>query len=140
MVEEKFRDGQVSENYLIKGLAIKEVKLKMSQMPISHENVLAWALQGGKGAYSEVLIQRLEGENRNLSYLECYYPPSIDLMPQKYQQETKNRILLFLNPMNEEDFTIVTSHKMTAWLESTNAIQAKKKFDEFMIEKFPTNS
>ena len=140
MVEEKFRDQQVSENYLMKGLAIKEVRLKLSQMPISHENVLAWALQGGQGAYSEVLIQRLEGENRDLSYLECYYPPSIDLMPQKYQQETKKRISSFLKPMNEEDFGLVTGHKMTAWLESTRAIQAKERFDQFMIEKFPINS
>lgn len=140
MVEEKFSDGQVSENYLMKGLAIKEVKLKLSQMPISHENVLAWALQGGQGAYSEVLIQRLEGENRDLSYLECYYPPSIDLMPQKYQQETKNRISSFLEPMNQEDFSIVTKHKMTTWLESRNAIQAKEKFDQFMNEKYPINS
>ena len=124
----------------MKGLAIKEVKLKLSQMPISHENVLAWALQGAQGAYSEFLIQRLEGENRDLSYLECYYPPSIDLMPQKYQQETKKRILSFLKPMNEEYFSIVTDHKMTAWLESASAIQAKERFDRFMIEKFPINS
>jgi hypothetical protein len=140
MVEEKFRDGRVSENYLVKGLAIKEVKLKVSQMPISHENVLSWALQGSQGHYSEVFIQRLEGENRDLSYLECYYPPSIDLMPVRYQEETKNRILSFLKPMKEQYFNTVTDHKMTPWLESTNAIQAKKKFDEFMIEKFPINS
>jgi hypothetical protein len=140
MVEEKFRDGRVSENYLVKGLAIKEVKLKVGQMPISHENVLSWALQGSQGHYSEVFIQRLEGENRDLSYLECYYPPSIDLMPVRYQEETKNRILSFLKPMKEQYFNTVTDHKMTPWLESTNAIQAKKKFDEFMIEKFPINS
>jgi len=140
MVEEKFRDGRVSEKYLVKGLAIKEVKLKLSQMPISHENVLSWALQGSQGPYSEVLIQRLEGENRDLGYLECYYPPSIDLMPARYQEETRNRILSFLRPMKEQDFNTVTDHKMTEWLESNSAIQAKKKFDEFMIEKFPINS
>ena len=140
MVEEKFRDGRISEKYLVKGLAIKEVKLKLSQIPISHENVLSWALQGSQGPYSKVLIQRLEGENRDLGYLECYYPPSIDLMPQKYQQKTESQILSFLEPMNEQDFNIVTGHKMTAWLESTSAIQAKEKFDQFMIEKFPINS
>ena len=133
--------GRVSENYLAKGISHQRSEIENeSNANQSRECVSLGRFREGKGAYSEVLIQRLEGENRDLGYLECYYPPSIDLMPQKYQQETKNRILLFLKPMNEEDFTIVTSHKMTAWLESTNAIQAKKKFDEFMIEKFPTNS
>ena len=140
MIEEKFSEGRVSENYLAKGLAIKEVKLKLSQMPISHENVLSWSLQGSQGSFSEVLIQRLEGENRDLGYLECYYPPSIDLMPVKYQEETRNRILSFLKPMKEQDFNTVTEHKMTEWLESTSAIRAKERFDEFMTERFPTNS
>ena len=137
MLEERFSKGHVSEKYLAKGLGIKEVKLKLDKWPISHENVLAWALQGSEGEYANPLVRRLEGKNRDLSYLESFYPHSIDLIPEKYQEETRERISSFLSQMDERFFKTVTEHDMSQWLTSPAAIEAKKDFDNFMKEKYP---
>tara|TARA_B100001564_G_scaffold359162_1_gene379918 strand:+ start:967 stop:2262 length:1296 start_codon:yes stop_codon:yes gene_type:complete len=140
MLEERFKNGRISEKYLSKGLGIREVKLKLERWPISHENVLAWALQGSVGKYADVLLQRLEGQNRDLSYLESFYPPSIEFVPKKYQEATKARILSYLSEMDERFFKTVTEHNMSQWLISPDAIQAKKDFDEFMTEKYPVKN
>lgn len=140
MIEERFSEGQVTEKYLAKGLGIKEVKLKLDKWPISHENVLAWALQGSRGEYSDPLIRRLEGQNRDLSYLESFYPPSIEFIPSKYQETTKRRILSYLSQMDEKYFETVTKHNMSQWLISPDAIKAKKDFDVFMTEKYPVKN
>ena len=140
MIEEKFNTGFVTEQYLARSLGIKEVKLKLQQWPVSHENVLAWALQGSLGHHNKLLSQRLEGTNRDLSYLECFYPPSIDLIPNNYQEHTISKLRKFLPPMKESFFKIVTEHHMGPWLETDSATTAKKEFDDFMLSEFPTTS
>ena len=140
MIEEKFNTGLVSEQYLAQSLGIKEVKLKLQKWPVSHENVLAWALQGSLGHHNRLLSQRFEGTNRDLSYLECFYPPSIDLIPNQYQEHTIRELRKFLSPMKESFFKTVTEHHMGPWLETDCATTAKNKFDDFMLREFPTTS
>ena len=140
MVEEKFNNGMVSEEFLRLGLQIKEAKLKLQKWPVSHENVLAWALQGNRGEISQILSQRFEGSERDLSYLECFYPPSIDLIPSQYQERTLNELRRHLTEMDESFFRTVTEHKMGPWLASSNATNAKVRFDEFMLKEFPATS
>ncbi|MDA1130040.1 MAG: hypothetical protein O3B00_00885 [archaeon] len=42
--------------------------------------------------------------------------------------------------MLEQHWSKITSHSMTAWLESDEAVQAKKQFDEFMSNHYPVIS
>ena len=46
---------------------IPEVKKKMSAFPVSHENVLSWALSETENQISQLLKDRLEGTNRNVN-------------------------------------------------------------------------
>tara|TARA_B110000495_G_scaffold202627_1_gene223280 strand:+ start:1559 stop:2854 length:1296 start_codon:yes stop_codon:yes gene_type:complete len=140
MIEEKFSTGLVSEQYLGRGLGIKEVQLKLEKWPVSHENVLAWALQESLGHHNQLLSRRLEGSNRDLSYLECFYPPSIDIIPNQYQEHTMRELRKHLSPMKESFFKTVTEHQMGPWLETDRAINAKNEFDDFMSREFPTTS
>ncbi|MDA8615537.1 DUF6395 domain-containing protein [Candidatus Poseidoniales archaeon] len=140
MVEEKFNKGMVSEEFLRSGLQIREAKLKLQKWPVSHENVLAWALQGNTGELNQILSQRFEGSERDLSYLESFYPPSIDLIPPQYQKHTLNELQKHLSEMDETFFKTVTEHKMGPWLESKDAINSKRRFDEFILKEFPATS
>ena len=139
MLEAKIKGTGVGETYLLKGLGIPEVQKKMQAFPISHENVLAWALEKSSGETSDIVLQRLEGSRRNLEFLETYFPGALDLMPEQYRLITKSKLAGFMRPMDEKFWLEVTSHSMTAWLESDAAVQAKNNFDDFMLSQYPTN-
>ena len=40
---------------------------------VNHENVLAWALKDNLGPLGTLLNNRLEGKNRDLTFLEHFY-------------------------------------------------------------------
>lgn len=132
MLEAKLTKGLVEENYLQQGLQIPEVKKKMQAYPVSHENVLAWALKGSTGPVADLLNARLEGATRDLTYLEHHYPPALDLMPEKYREITKSSLERYLEPMIEAYWPTVTTHLMSPWLNSESAKTAKQAFDEFI--------
>ena len=140
MLEANIRGNPIDDEYLIQGLGIAEVQKKMQAFPVSHENVLAWALKKSTGDVSKIVLKRLEGNNRNLEFLETYYPAAFELMPKQYQNETKSKLDLFLKPMREEFWSKITTHEMTPWLLSEEAIEAKIQFDEFMKTQYPVIS
>lgn len=140
MLDAQIKGLKIDNDYLHAGLSITEVQKKMSSFPVSHENVLSWALKGSEGNISEMVQNRLEGKNRNLEFLTSFYPKSLDLLPPQYQEETRIRLAEFLKPMDEKHWPSVTSHTMTAWLHSEEAILAKETFDEFIVREFSINS
>lgn len=139
MLDAKINGKPISENYLHSGLLIPEVQKKMRAFPVSHENVLSWALFGTKNKISQLLEARLEGTNRNLQFLSSYFPPSLHLMPEQHRGETEKLLNQFLKPMKEEFWGAVTEHKMTEWLTSPSAIEAKEKYDKFILEQSSSN-
>lgn len=139
MLDAKINGNPISENYLLSGLLIPEVKKKMNAFPVSHENVLSWALWGSENKISQILKDRLEGTNRNLDFLSSFYPPSLELLPKQYQIETEKRLKRFLKPMKEEFWGDITDHKMTEWLASPSSIEAKKRYDQFILEQSSSN-
>ena len=137
MLDARIKGNVIGDKYLLKGLGISEVQRKMQAFPVSHENVLAWSLKNSTGVTSKILKQRLEGNYRDLEFLETYFPGALNLMPEQYRKETKLRLERFLKPMHEQHWPKITSHSMTAWLESDEALQAKKQFDDFMSNQYP---
>ncbi|MEC7167853.1 MAG: DUF6395 domain-containing protein [Candidatus Thermoplasmatota archaeon] len=135
MLDTKISGNPISEKYLQSGLLIPEVKKKMSAFPVSHENVLSWALSETENQISQLLKDRLEGTNRNLEFLSSFYPPSLNLIPEQHREETEKRLNHFLKPMKEEFWKEVTEHKMTDWLTSPSALEAKEKYDRFILEQ-----
>ena len=107
----------------------------MQAYPVSHENVLAWAMKGSAGPVADLLNARLEGATRDLAYLEHHYPPALDLMPEKYRSPTKSKLEGYLEPMSESDWSTVTNHLMSPWLGSESAKAAKQAFDEFILRQ-----
>ncbi len=136
MIEGKLIQNRVEEKYLEHGLGIAEVQRKMAAFPVSHENVLAWALKDNLGPLGTLLNNRLEGKNRDLTFLEHFYPGAFDLMPQQYRQITKKKLETYLSKMNEQYWPEITTHTMTSWLNSDDAKQGKRTFDAFIASQY----
>ena len=96
-------------------LSVREVQYKLKAWPISHENVLAWSLQGSNstGSMKQMLLNRTEGSIRNMTFLERWYSPAIELIPLQYQISTERAILKFLKPMKSKELDQITNHKKT---------------------------
>ncbi len=139
MLEARIKGTEINDAYLLQGLGIPEVQRKMQSYPVSHENVLAWALGKSTGNTSQIVLQRLEGNQRNLGFLEKYFPGAFELMPEQHRLTTKSKLDEFLMPMEERFWPEITSYTMTPWLESDAAIQAKNRFDTFMSTQYPAN-
>jgi hypothetical protein len=77
-------------------LKSKEVQRKLSQLPISHENVLIFSftrldLQN----YPESFIQRFDSED-SLSYLQHWYSKSRQYIDERIRQSTEKKIISFI--------------------------------------------
>lgn len=130
LVEHRILNKRLSNKNLDHWFKVKEVQSKLAAWPISHENVLAWSLQGknSSGKLVKHLLSRLEGSIREMGFLENWYSKSIELVPDKYKMETTERIAKYLGTMLESDTEQVVSHSMTEWLSSKEAIKARDSF------------
>ena len=105
-----------------------EVQKKVSCLPISHENVIEYAIQklGDMGGDTFSLIRDRIDRGTNLEFLERWYSPSIDYVPEKYRREIKERILSYLRPMGKKQEVFVEKWDMSDFLEEEST---KKKSD-----------
>ena len=134
MVDNRLKSTKVSNREMQKWLKVREVKRKLAPHPISHENVLSWSLQGGnvQGETKDLLMNRMEGKIRNMDFLTDWYSPSIELVPERYRQETTEKIRNYLVDMDEKYHEQITGHKMTEWLNSEEAKDALAIFSKLI--------
>ena len=134
MVDNRLKNTKVSDREMKKWLKVREVKRKLTPHPISHENVLSWSLQGGnvQGGTKNLLMNRMEGKIRNMDFLTDWYSPSIELVPERYREETTQNIHNYLVNMDEKYHSDITGHKMTEWLNSEEAKEALVIFSKLI--------
>ena len=72
MVEHRHDGVPVTNDAMQKWMRVREVRSKLAAHPISHENVLAWALQGEniEPGVRDDLLARMEGSIRNMRPFE----------------------------------------------------------------------
>lgn len=84
-------------------LSSKEVKMKLSKLPISHENVLLYAFSRLNFTdYPAGFQQRFQHEE-DLSYLERHYPPALEYVHPRIREEVESKVLVFLKKMDSKD-------------------------------------
>ena len=134
MVDNRLKNTKVSDREMKKWLKVREVKRKLAPHPISHENVLSWSLQGGntEGETKDLLMNRMEGKIRNMDFLTDWYSPSIELVPERYREETTQNIHNYLTEMDEKYHEEITGHKMTEWINSEGAKDALSIFSKLI--------
>jgi len=107
-----------------------EIQKRLSDFPISHENVITYSLQ--KIDYNEmkklrILSTKLDMD-RDLSFLEEWYSPSIDFVPKKYRFVIRENIIKYLPAMRLGSEKLVTGWQMSQHLESSRAKSGQAKF------------
>lgn len=134
LVDYRILGKSLTNDEMKKWIQVREVKYKISSWPISHENVLAWALKNPilDTPISTKLLKRLEGSQRDLELLSKWYPPSIDLIPEHYRAEFLLNIRSLLENMTEEEIENTQSLDLQSWLSSNKAQKARDSFQELM--------
>jgi len=106
-----------------KNVNSREVLKTIGVENIKHENVyrfIAQRLSKSDGLISKLfnkdssyfvsqLIDRVEYPDEDVKWMERWYPKSIELIPEKYQAEFKERLNNFVKDMDQEDIDFVES-------------------------------
>ena len=80
-----------------------EVRGKLSQLPISHENVLLYSFSKlDLTPYPKGFIQRFDVQE-DLSYLEHWYAPSREFIDKRIRKETEKKIISLIGKSNSHD-------------------------------------
>ena len=118
-------DNQLDSNYLDDIFNNKEACLFLARIPIKHENILAWSAYRLESEHTlfSLLKNRVCGGGDTLDWLEKWYSPSIELMPEKYRSAVKDKILCYIPAMDSEDENKLTSWDMNAIIESDTVAQ-----------------
>ena len=134
MVDNRILNKPISNEEMAKWISVKEVKYKLKSWPVSHENVLAWALKNPlvSGEIAKNLLKRLEGSRRDLDLLSRWYPPSIELIPEKYREEFIESVGSYLGTMSDSEIKDTEMLDIADWLSSKKADKARMKFDKIL--------
>jgi hypothetical protein len=103
-----------------------EVQIRLSEYPISHENVVTYSLQRvdmSKYSFLRRLRDRLNLK-LDLGMLDKWYSPSQELIPENYRMTVIRKILEFMQTMTEAEEEIVESWNMDKFLLSEEAKRA----------------
>lgn len=110
-------------------LTSSEVRSKLSSLPISHENVISFALHrtGEMNNYEMgKLIERVCGLG-SLPFLSKWYPPSLELVPENWRMDCAQNIQEYLNPMNSREEGHIENWNMDEFLVSDQTILAHRE-------------
>ncbi|MBP51979.1 MAG: hypothetical protein CMI27_02420 [Opitutae bacterium] len=129
--------NQVEAQYLDELFNNKEASRFLGRVPIKHENVLAWSthrLNSEHQLYS-LLKERVQGHKEKLEWLEKWYSPSIDLIPEKYQEKIKEKISRYLLTMNELEEQELTSWDMNDIISSEKVAKQSLRLSQEMSSR-----
>tara|TARA_B100000575_G_scaffold134995_1_gene107607 strand:+ start:1227 stop:2480 length:1254 start_codon:yes stop_codon:yes gene_type:complete len=84
-------------------LSSKEVKMKLSKLPISHENVLLYAFSRLNFENYPLNFQKRFDFEDDLSYLEGHYSPAIDYVHPRIREQVESKVLSFLRKMSIDE-------------------------------------
>lgn len=130
LVERRHGGSRVTNKEMRRWMQVREVQAKLSAHPISHENVLAWALQGDniESGVKDELLARTEGQIRDMAPFERWLSGSSEALHEPYREHTIQRIASFCTPMPQEEEEALIAHEMSDWLTSEEAQRALKSF------------
>ncbi len=108
-------------------LKINEIQIRLSAFPISHENVVTYSLQRidlDEFPSLKPIAAKLN-MTLNLSFLEKWFPESIEFVPDKYRNFIRSKILEFIEPTTFGEEGRIKSWNMDPHLASTRAIMGQ---------------
>ena len=134
LVDNRILEKPVSDEMMASWIKVQGVKYRLGAWPVAHENVLAWALKGPhvSGKIAKKLLERLEGSRRDLELLSKWYPPSIELVPEKYRGGFIESVGKYLETMSDSEIKDSEMFDISDWLNSEKAAKARDEFDKIL--------
>jgi hypothetical protein len=142
------QDIDINEREVIDNINSNEVVTNLWGK-IKHENVYRYIscnMRGAANGIFDELYKRVSIENEVVSWMERWYPESIELIPAKYRDEFKIKLLNLLDPMTNQDIKFVESwHSQdkeidTERLERWQSYVLSLVKDERLKEKFKSKN
>ena len=134
LVDYRIMNKPIGNEEMEMWMKVREVKFKLSAWPVSHENVLAWALKNPKVSegISTLLLERLEGSQRDLHLLSKWYPPALELIPDSEKELFLQTIREYLHEMSQSEILETEALDLRPWLEAEKAHLARELFEKGM--------
>jgi len=99
--------GAKGDEHITDLISNKEVRTKLSKMPISHENVLLYAFSKLEMSVYPPGFSTRFSHNLDLDYLEKWYCPSRTYIDSKIRSEVISNICQYLPPMEKREEDLV---------------------------------
>ena len=128
--------GEIFNNaFLNDSFQIKEAQRFITKFPIKHENVIMYLASFYEGDYElfKLLKKRVRGDTFPVKWMEQWYIPSLELVPEKYRDALREKITEYIEPMDEEMIETVEQWDLTSMLESE---EYKKLHEKLLITLF----
>jgi len=128
-----FALGFKQEVDLLGMLDSNEVQIRLSAFPISHENVIIYSLQRinlDEHPYLKPIADKVD-MNVDLSFLDRWYSPSIDFVPDENRHSVRDSILNYLDVMGPGDESRARAWDMMPHLDSKKAKKAQSKLTSY---------
>ena len=111
----------------------KEVRVKLSAFPISHENVITFAMQriNLKKIPCLIPLSKKLDLSLDLGMLECWFPDSIDFVCESHRHTIRNEIIKFLPIMTPNQEDKVRRWDINGHLKSKDAIEGQRRLLEY---------
>jgi hypothetical protein len=140
MVDNRILEKPITDESMALWMKVREVKYKLGAWPVSHENVLSWALKGPyvSGIIATDLLKRLEGSRRDLDLLSKWYSPSIELIPEKYRDNFIESVSKYIETMSRSEVKDSEMFDISDWLGSKKSTKARDAFDKILNPVEPT--
>ena len=96
-----------------------EVQIRLSAYPISHENVIIFSIQNISMKNYPILrpLRNRVNYKLDLSLLKKWYSPSLELIPEKWRNSIRIKILNYLEVMNIEEENMLLEWDMEPFLD-----------------------
>ena len=122
-------EGVYDDNKIENLFRIKEARIFLSQIPIKHENVIAYSVQRIESDCPTFLAlkKRVIGEDVDLSWLEKWFPESIMLNLEIYQNHISSKLNEYLGPMNQSEIKALKDWNKTIFLNEQRTLDSNKE-------------
>ena len=108
----------------------------VSEIPIKHENVLTWSTNklNLDDNLFKLLKERVRGDSLSLEFLERWYSPALEIIPEKYKIGIKEKILIYLEVMTNLEEKEVENWSMIDFISLPETGLSSERLSKWMAE------
>ena len=118
--------------------SIKEAIKHLIEIPIKHENVLAYAVQRlpEGDEFIDALRKRVLNNNMELKWLENWFEGSLELVPKTMRKHLAGKLNEYLGKMDKAGIEKLTSWNMEKHLNSKKCLNAQSKLIKLLQQEY----